>query len=143
MRRVQSRTANQPKVVSKLVSYRAYVHRSKTAPSPTGGLHLENRKMSPSKEFDSNLFASAFGWLVRPFANLWSRTQVFDELMSMDDRLLADIGISRADIPAVAAGRYAQANVMSSPRLVAEQVNRFRSPEAPIAHNDRAEPRVA
>jgi uncharacterized protein YjiS (DUF1127 family) len=99
--------------------------------------------MSTSKEFDSNLFGSAFGWLVRPFANMWSRTQVFDELMSMDDRLLADIGISRADIPAVAAGRYAQANVMTSPRLVAEHVNRLRSPERPVAHNDRAEPRVA
>jgi uncharacterized protein YjiS (DUF1127 family) len=99
--------------------------------------------MSPSKEFDSNLFASAFGWLVRPFAALWSRTQVFDELMSMDDRLLADIGISRADIPAVAAGRYAAANIATSPRLVAEQVSRFRSPEPPVAHNDRAEPRVA
>jgi hypothetical protein len=63
--------------------------------------------------------------------------------MSMDDRLLADIGISRADIPAVAAGRYAQANLLSSPRLIAEQVSRVRRPEAPMAHNDRAEPRVA
>jgi uncharacterized protein YjiS (DUF1127 family) len=99
--------------------------------------------MSPSKEFDSNLFASTFGWLVRPLANIWSRTQVYDELMCMDDRLLADIGITRADIPAVASGRYAQANLASSPRLVAEQVNRVRRPETPVAHNDRAEPRVA
>jgi len=61
----------------------------------------------------------------------------------MDDRLLADIGISRADIPSVAAGRYAQTNMLSSPRLVAEQVGRLLRPETPAAHNDRAEPRVA
>jgi uncharacterized protein YjiS (DUF1127 family) len=99
--------------------------------------------MAPSNEFENNWFAGTFGWLVRPLANLWSRTQVYDELMSMDDRLLADIGISRADIPSVAAGRYSLANALSSPRLVAEQVGRLRKPEAPVAHNDRAESRVA
>lgn len=99
--------------------------------------------MASITNYDTNLLASTFGWLVRPFAALWARTRVYDELMSMDDRLLADIGISRADIASVAAGRYAQSNALSSPRLVAEQVNRVRRPEAPVAHNDRAEPRVA
>lgn len=99
--------------------------------------------MSVTKEYDDHFAPSLLGWLVRPFTALWSRTQVYDELMSMDDRLLADIGISRADIPSVAAGRYTQVNALSSPRLVAEQVNRVRRPEAPVAHNDRAEPRVA
>ena len=99
--------------------------------------------MAPSNDFENNWFAGTFGWLVRPLANMWARTQVHDELMSMDDRLLADIGISRADIPSVAAGRYAQTNMLSSPRLVAEHVNRVLRPEAPVAHNDRAEPRVA
>ena len=99
--------------------------------------------MFPSNTTDTNWIASTLGWIVRPLANAWSRAQVQDELMSMDDRLLADIGISRADIPAVVAGRYAQANILSSPRLVAEQVGRFRGAEAPVAHNDIAEPRVA
>jgi uncharacterized protein YjiS (DUF1127 family) len=99
--------------------------------------------MTPSNDYENNWFAGAFGWLVRPLANLWSRTQVYDELMSMDDRLLADIGISRADIPSVATGRYVQANILSSPRLVAEQIGRVLKPETPVAHNDRAEPRVA
>lgn len=99
--------------------------------------------MASTTNYDSNFLVSAFGWLVRPLSALWARTRVYDELMSMDDRLLADIGISRADIPSVAAGRYAQTNALSSPRLVAEQVNRVRRPEAPVAHNDRAEPRVA
>jgi uncharacterized protein YjiS (DUF1127 family) len=98
--------------------------------------------MSPSKTHDTNWIASALGWLIRPIANAWARAQVHDELMSMDDRLLADIGISRADIPAVAAGRFAQ-TVLPAPRLVAEQVNRIRRPDAPLAHNDTAEPRVA
>ena len=57
--------------------------------------------------------------------------------------MLADIGISRADIPSVAAGRYSLTNALSSPRLAAEQVNRLRKADAPVAHNDRAEPRVA
>jgi uncharacterized protein YjiS (DUF1127 family) len=99
--------------------------------------------MASTTTYDSNPLAGAFGWLVRPLAALWARTRVYDELMSMDDRLLADIGISRADIPSVAAGRYAQTNALTSPRLVAEQINRVRRPEAPVAHNDRAEPRVA
>lgn len=98
--------------------------------------------MFSTKTNDSNWIASAFGWIVRPIANAWARAQVHDELMSMDDRLLADIGISRADIPAVAAGRFMQP-VLPAPRLVAEQVNRIRRPEAPLAHNDSAEPRVA
>lgn len=99
--------------------------------------------MAPSNEYENNWFAGMFGRLVRPLATLWSRTNVYDELMGMDDRLLADIGISRADIPAVAAGSFAQANILSSPRLIAEQVNRVRKPEPQVAHNDRAEPRVA
>jgi uncharacterized protein YjiS (DUF1127 family) len=84
--------------------------------------------MFPSKTNHSNWIVSTLGWIVRPLADAWARAQVQDELMSMDDRLLADIGISRADIPS---------------RLVAEQVNRVRRPEAPLAHNDAAEPRVA
>jgi uncharacterized protein YjiS (DUF1127 family) len=78
----------------------------------------------------------------QPLSGWWARTQVHDELMALDDRMLADIGISRADIPAVAAGRY-HARPFSVPRLVAEQVNRTWHPETPAAHNDQAAPRVA
>jgi uncharacterized protein YjiS (DUF1127 family) len=98
--------------------------------------------MFPSKTNHSNWIVSTLGWIVRPLADAWARAQVQDELMSMDDRLLADIGISRADIPSIASGRYARTE-MHAPRLVAEQVNRVRRPEAPLAHNDAAEPRVA
>ncbi|MGQ0663338.1 MAG: DUF1127 domain-containing protein [Pseudomonadota bacterium] len=53
------------------------------------------------------------GAMARLFAGIaaryraWRRRQrAYDELMSLDDRALADIGLSRGDIPAVAAGRY-------------------------------------
>jgi uncharacterized protein YjiS (DUF1127 family) len=98
--------------------------------------------MFPSKTNDSNWIVSTLGWIVRPFAKAWARARVQDELMGMDDRLLADIGISRADIPSIASGSYVQTE-MRVPRLVAEQVNRVRRPDAPLAHNDAAEPRVA
>ena len=98
--------------------------------------------MFPSNTTDTNWIASMFGWIARPIVNAWNRAQVQDELMNMDDRLLADIGISRADIPAVSSGRFAS-TALPTPRLVAEHVSRLLKPEAPIAHNDRAEPRVA
>jgi uncharacterized protein YjiS (DUF1127 family) len=78
----------------------------------------------------------------RPLAGWWSRTQVQDELMGMDDRMLADIGISRADIPAVAAGRY-QGHTIRAPRLVAEQVNHLWHQDIPVADNEQAAHRVA
>jgi uncharacterized protein YjiS (DUF1127 family) len=98
--------------------------------------------MFPSKTNDTNWLVSTLGWIVSPLANAWARAQVQDELMAMDDRLLADIGISRADIPSIASGRFTQ-TVLPTPRLVAEQVNRVLRPESPLAHNDAAEPRVA
>ena len=78
----------------------------------------------------------------RPLNALWTRTQIHDELMSMDDRMLADIGISRADVPAVAAGHF-QRDSFGAPRLVAEQTRRVWRSEVPAAHNDQAAPRVA
>jgi uncharacterized protein YjiS (DUF1127 family) len=97
--------------------------------------------------FDSiAAFARQAGRVLAAAAQLlsgwWTRTQVHDELMGLDDRMLADIGISRADIPAVAAGRNL-ARPFNAPRLVAEQVNRTWRPEMPAAHNDQAAPRVA
>ena len=78
----------------------------------------------------------------RPLHAWWARTRIHDELMSMDDRMLADIGISRADVPAVAAGRF-QGQSVRAPRLVAEQAKRVWRPEIAAAHNDQAAPRVA
>lgn len=41
----------------------------------------------------------------------YERQRAYDELMAFDDRTLADIGITRADIPAVVAGTYAGATI--------------------------------
>lgn len=85
----------------------------------------------------------AVGWIASPLAAWWTRSRLHDELMSMDDRMLADIGISRADIPAVAAGSYRGETSGNEWRIV-EHVRRLSRPVPPLAHNDRAiSPRVA
>jgi uncharacterized protein YjiS (DUF1127 family) len=81
--------------------------------------------------------AAAVSAVVRPLSAWWARTQVHDELMSMDDRMLADIGISRADVPAVAAGRY-QGHPVHAPRLVAGDAKRIWRSDFSAAHNDQA-----
>ena len=40
--------------------------------------------------------------LIAPFAAMRRRQRVYNELMSLDDRTLADIGIVRSDIPCLA-----------------------------------------
>jgi uncharacterized protein YjiS (DUF1127 family) len=85
----------------------------------------------------------AIGWLARPLVAWWNRTQVYDELMSMDDRMLADIGISRAEIPAVAAGHY-RADTGSRAWRGIDRVRRMTHATLPLAHNDQtAPPQVA
>jgi uncharacterized protein YjiS (DUF1127 family) len=107
-----------------------------------GEIELMARKMQNQMFFEliaalARPVGRTLAWLASPLAAWWTRTQVYDELMGMDDRMLDDIGISRSDIPAVASGRYEPA-VLPAPRLVAGQVNRLRRPDAPAAHNDQA-----
>ena len=95
--------------------------------------------MSQNRILFESLAACARGvaFIARPLSSWWARTQVYDELMSMDDRLLADIGISRADIPAIAASPR-----VAAPRVAADQVHRLWRPEIPVANNDGVTPRV-
>lgn len=52
-------------------------------------------------------FKAIFGAIGAPF-KVWRDYQdTYSELTSLDDRMLADIGISRSDIPRVAAGLWA------------------------------------
>jgi uncharacterized protein YjiS (DUF1127 family) len=102
-------------------------------------------ELAALKTRDHLLFDSIAGFfraVTRPLSGWWSRTLVQDELMSLDDRMLADIGISRADIPAVAAGSFV-GETISAPRLVADNAKRLWRPETPVAHNEQAAPRVA
>ena len=46
------------------------------------------------------------GAVLAPLAGLYRRNRLYDELMEMDNRLLADIGIERADIPRIVDGAY-------------------------------------
>lgn len=85
----------------------------------------------------------ALGWIARPLVAWWNRSQVYDELTSMDDRMLADIGISRADIPAVAAGGY-RSETSGNEWHIIEHIRRMSRPMLPLPHNDHAAPpRVA
>ena len=47
------------------------------------------------------MLASFFKGLARHYADWRQRRQAYDELYALDDRSLADIGITRSDIPYV------------------------------------------
>lgn len=49
---------------------------------------------------------AALAKLVAPLLAWHRRRRVTNELMALDERTLADIGITRADIPAIAAGAW-------------------------------------
>jgi len=71
----------------------------------------------------SNLILNAARGLAGRLVEWRRREQAYAELSALDDRALADIGISRAEIPFVVAGRgVASAN--SLPTVVAANVNR-------------------
>lgn len=54
--------------------------------------------------FVANAFASVTGWVAR----MNERRRVIDELYAMDDRTLADIGITRGEIEDVVNGKLAK-----------------------------------
>ena len=51
------------------------------------------------------------GSVVRAIKSWWNRQQAINELQLLDDRLLADIGIRRSEIPEVVKGMQAADNV--------------------------------
>lgn len=44
-------------------------------------------------------------YVFKPIANRRARRVAIEELMSLDDHMLADIGITRGDIPGIIAGK--------------------------------------
>lgn len=44
-------------------------------------------------------------YIFKPIANRRARRVAIEELMSLDDHMLADIGITRGDIPGIVAGK--------------------------------------
>jgi uncharacterized protein YjiS (DUF1127 family) len=47
-----------------------------------------------------------WGRIADPIARAFQYRRTFAELASLDDRTLADLGISRSDIPAIASGSF-------------------------------------
>jgi len=43
-------------------------------------------------------------YILKPLANWRARQVAMEELMSLDDHMLADIGISRSEIPGIVSG---------------------------------------
>lgn len=75
--------------------------------------------------------------LFRPLAEAVARDRAYRELMALDDRVLADMGITRDQIPSVVAGHLVRDPISAQPmgrvvkaRPVALQV--VQSPAAPI-----------
>ncbi len=44
-------------------------------------------------------------YIIKPLANWRARQAAMDELMMLDDHILADIGISRSEIPGIVTGK--------------------------------------
>jgi uncharacterized protein YjiS (DUF1127 family) len=58
-------------------------------------------------------------YILKPLADWWAREAAFDELMSLDDRMLKDIGVARCKIQGLAAvkiERQEAANEQRSPQ---------------------------
>lgn len=44
-------------------------------------------------------------YVSKPLAHWWARRRAMDELMSLNDHMLKDIGIARCEIPGIVAGK--------------------------------------
>ena len=81
--------------------------------------------VAPAKAADAAPAAGAAlarvaGALVAPLVAIYRRRRLYEELAEMDGRLLADIGIERADIPRVVEGAYRDdAGAAHTPRRAA------------------------
>jgi uncharacterized protein YjiS (DUF1127 family) len=74
-----------------------------------GEEEIRQRANRARAEAIANTFGRAFRalsrWLVEPFRRSRERQRVMNELYSLDDRSLSDLGITRGDIPFVANGQ--------------------------------------
>src|SRR5690348_2931941 len=64
--------------------------------------------------------------------------RTFEELNAMSDHDLEDIGISRANVPAIVAGVYRDARPATSNVITLDRPHKFQSPEAAEAPSKRS-----
>lgn len=77
------------------------------------------------------------GRLLKGFADVYAEAQqrqrAFEELTAMSDRELADMGITRADIPAIVAGTYQRPQAATSNVIPFDQRRRLQTSESRFA----------
>jgi uncharacterized protein YjiS (DUF1127 family) len=71
------------------------------------GMDAEMRARALRAAYVADAIASAVAGIADWFRRRSEAARTYDELSRLDDRALADIGINRALIPAVAAGEFA------------------------------------
>jgi uncharacterized protein YjiS (DUF1127 family) len=71
------------------------------------------------------MFSHLFQGLARYFAEWRQRRRAFDELYALDDRSLADLGITRSEIPYVLA-RAPERREQPAPQAAKQKLNDLR-----------------
>jgi len=74
-------------------------------------------------------------WLVAPVVRWHRRNELYRELVDLDDRILADIGVSRFDIPYFVRNAPVDEDVADT--------NASNEDEPPHREGDESEPRLA
>ncbi len=76
-----------------------------------GAWQVETRPVQAAHDGQTGLLGSLaglFGKITHSIAQAIQYRRTYAELAQLDDRTLADLGITRGDIPAIAAGLYAR-----------------------------------
>jgi uncharacterized protein YjiS (DUF1127 family) len=67
---------------------------------------VETRPVPAAGHSAFGALKTLWGRIADPIVRAFQYRRTFAELASLDDRTLADLGISRSDIPAIASGSY-------------------------------------
>jgi len=103
---------------------------------------LQAAAMQARAEFIAETIVGAFRLvrraIVTPLANWYRRERLYEELNSLSDRMLADIGLSRADVARVARAAYGSKDEAAAPAI---QVRPVQTPAFAVEASNDAERR--
>ena len=87
----------------------------------------------------TSLVATLRRAVITPVVAWYNRQRMFEELNGLSDRVLADIGLTRSQIPAYVKQAYRQDPAM----LAASEVPAFQTAARPVASNDQVKQPLA